>query len=79
MSQRLSASDRVELPMLRRDIADHLGLKIETVLRTLAELVRGGMVALDAGHRGIALRTLAALRQLSAGSRRQASGKGGER
>ena len=52
--------------MLRRDIADHLGLKFETVWRTLAELVRGGMVALDAGHRGIALRTLAALRQLSA-------------
>ena len=52
--------------MLRRDIAGHLEPTIETVSRTLAELVRGGMVALDARHRGITLRTLAALRQLSA-------------
>jgi CRP/FNR family nitrogen fixation transcriptional regulator len=66
LADRLSATDRVDLPMLRSDIADHLGLTIETVSRTLAELVREGVIGLAAGHRAIILNDRAALQQLSA-------------
>ena len=38
--------NQVELPMMRRDIADHLGLTIETVSRTIAELARDGVIGL---------------------------------
>jgi CRP/FNR family nitrogen fixation transcriptional regulator len=38
-------SGSVELPMTRGDIADHLGLTIETVSRTIAQLGRDGTIA----------------------------------
>jgi CRP/FNR family transcriptional regulator len=40
--------DVVQIPMARGDIADYLGLTVETVSRTLARLKREGMIALTA-------------------------------
>ena len=40
----------VYLPMVREDIADYLGLTIETVCRTLSQLKREGLIRQSAGH-----------------------------
>lgn len=58
--------DAIELPMSRSDIADYLGLTIETVSRTLTQLERDGVIALPAARRNIVLRNKAALRRLNA-------------
>jgi CRP/FNR family nitrogen fixation transcriptional regulator len=46
MSERIPAPDRVDLPMSRQDIADYLGLTIETVSRTMTQLQDDSMIAL---------------------------------
>jgi CRP/FNR family nitrogen fixation transcriptional regulator len=65
MDRRATAPGRrvTEVPMNRADVADHLGLTVETVCRVLAHLKREGTVAL---HRtgvevldGVTLRALA--------------------
>jgi CRP/FNR family transcriptional regulator len=43
-----SESDVVQIPMARGDIADYLGLTVETVSRTLARLKREALIALTA-------------------------------
>jgi len=65
MSARLGGS-RFELPMQRGDIADHLGLTIETVSRTLTRFARDGVIALRNASRAVELRNRAALQQLDA-------------
>lgn len=50
MAGRLAQGDRFALPMCRVDIADHLGLTIETVSRTLTQMAREGLIKLDAGR-----------------------------
>jgi CRP/FNR family nitrogen fixation transcriptional regulator len=44
MDKRLTATGIMALPMNRRDIADYLGLTLETVSRTLSQLQRAGVL-----------------------------------
>jgi CRP/FNR family nitrogen fixation transcriptional regulator len=64
LAGRMSAFDRVELSMQRSDIADHLGLTIETVSRTLSQMVREGLIRLAETGRSIVLVNRAALQRL---------------
>ena len=58
------ASNRVSLPMGRGDIADHLGLTMETVSRTFTKLRQQGLIALP--HLNVVeILDFAALQQLA--------------
>ena len=65
MAARSPAGNAVELPMSRQDIADYLGLTIETVSRTLTQLENSAAIAVPTSRR-IVLRNHAALNRLSA-------------
>ena len=49
--QARSGEDELDLPMTRSDIADYLGLTIETVSRTLSKLKQAGLIALPTAVR----------------------------
>jgi CRP/FNR family nitrogen fixation transcriptional regulator len=66
LSKRMAHDGAMELPMSRTDIADHLGLTIETVSRSLTQLERSGVIKLPAHRRTIELKDRAALRRLNA-------------
>lgn len=66
MARRVSKGDRFDLPMQRTDIADHLGLTIETVSRTLTQFAREGLIKLAAASRSVVLCDKDALRRLNA-------------
>jgi len=58
-------SNEIELPMPRQDIADYLGLTIETVSRTMTQLENDAAIGLSTSRR-IVLRDRAALSRLNA-------------
>jgi CRP/FNR family transcriptional regulator, nitrogen fixation regulation protein len=61
MAERASAGNIVELPMSRQDIADYLGLTVETVSRTMSSLETAGAIEVPTSRR-IVLRNRDALR-----------------
>jgi len=65
MAERIQSSEEVELPMSRQDIADYLGLSIETVSRMLTQLESASAIALPTSKR-IVLRNRAVLKRLVA-------------
>ena len=65
MADRGAGGSAVELPMSRQDIADYLGLTIETVSRTLTQLERAAAIELPTSRR-IVLRNRPALSRLNA-------------
>jgi CRP/FNR family nitrogen fixation transcriptional regulator len=64
MADRLEAQDAVELAMSRQDIADYLGLTIETVSRTLTHLEKSSAIEVSTSRR-IVLRNHSALSRLN--------------
>jgi CRP/FNR family nitrogen fixation transcriptional regulator len=64
MAARAPVGNAVELPMSRQDIADYLGLTIETVSRTLTHLENTAAIELPSS-RHIVLRNRAALGRLN--------------
>jgi CRP-like cAMP-binding protein len=65
IADRIASTDEVLLPMSRQDIADYLGLTIETVSRTLTQFEEAAMIALPTSRR-VLLRNRSALVQLNA-------------
>jgi CRP/FNR family transcriptional regulator, nitrogen fixation regulation protein len=65
MARRLSVNDEVELPMARRDIADYLGLTIETVSRSFTQLEQLDAIIVHTSRR-IVLRNYSTLLRLIA-------------
>jgi CRP/FNR family nitrogen fixation transcriptional regulator len=63
LAERTGKDRFLDLPMPRRDIADHLGLTIETVSRTFSELREAGAIELPRAHR-IMFRDRTALEKL---------------
>jgi len=61
----LICGDRLDLPMSRQDIADHLGLTIETISRMITALRTEGAILIP-NTTQIVLRNMAALRKLAA-------------
>jgi CRP-like cAMP-binding protein len=64
MFERRDAVRLLDLPMSRNDIADYLGLTIETVCRVLSGFKRDGIIGIPSPHR-IELRDRAALAALA--------------
>jgi CRP/FNR family transcriptional regulator, nitrogen fixation regulation protein len=65
MAGRSRAGGEIELPMSRQDIADYLGLTIETVSRTLTQLESVGAIGVPAARR-ITFRNAGTLNRLNA-------------
>jgi CRP/FNR family nitrogen fixation transcriptional regulator len=63
MLRRSRSADKaiIPIPMARRDIADYLGLTIETVCRMLTRLRQSGAIGIPDRH-SISVRNLAGLR-----------------
>jgi CRP/FNR family transcriptional regulator, nitrogen fixation regulation protein len=64
MSERVAGGNAIELPMSRQDIADYLGLTIETVSRTLTSLEGSATIEVPTARR-IVLRNRPALNRMN--------------
>jgi len=64
MAGRMPAGNQIELPMSRQDIADYLGLTIETVSRTMTHLESEAAIELPSSRR-VVLRNRATLSRLN--------------
>ena len=64
IADREGSDSLIDLPMSRQDIADYLGLTIETVSRTLSQFERDGTIALPTARR-VVLKDRRALRTLT--------------
>jgi CRP-like cAMP-binding protein len=64
MAGRSHMTNEFELPMSRQDIADHLGLTVETVSRTMTHFTAAGFIGLPTS-RHIVLRNRSALARLN--------------
>jgi CRP-like cAMP-binding protein len=65
MAARAPAANEIDLPMSRQDIADYLGLTIETVSRTLTQLATTAAIEVPTSRR-IVLRNRSALDRMNA-------------
>jgi CRP/FNR family nitrogen fixation transcriptional regulator len=63
LSARIDEMSDLDLPMSHQDIADHLGLSIETVSRTITELEQASLIE-RVSARTIVLKNRAALARL---------------
>lgn len=63
-ARRMDGASGIEIPMSRSDIADHLGLTMHTVSRTISELARRRLIGLD-GPQNVRILNLASLQQLA--------------
>lgn len=57
----------IDLPMTRLDMADYLGLTIETVSRTMSNLAGRGVIS-QSGRHGVSIRKLATMQRLAGNS-----------
>ena len=64
MASRIAGGNQIELPMSRQDIADYLGLTIETVSRTMTHLESAAAIELPSSRR-VVLRNRIALGRLN--------------
>ena len=64
LSMRLGTTSYLDLPMSHRDIADHLGLTIRTLSRTITRLEKSGSIA-RSSCQTLIIRNCAALAQIS--------------
>jgi len=65
MAERVPTGNAIELPMSRQDIADYLGLTIETVSRTVTSLEDSAAIELPTSRRSIVLRNRTALSHMN--------------
>jgi CRP/FNR family nitrogen fixation transcriptional regulator len=56
LSMRMGTPNSLELPMSHQDIADHLGLTIETVSRVITHMETSGLIARGGSSRSLILK-----------------------
>jgi CRP-like cAMP-binding protein len=64
--QRSNDNPKLDLPMSRLDIADYLGLTIETVSRGISQFKRKRLISVSGAHR-VMLMDVEALESLASG------------